>query len=68
MKKIIEEMIEYAEKNHDCEVANMVNELLSKFAYTSNCPSNWRNLGKELSEENKENEWIMENCKLYDFE
>lgn len=68
MKKIIEKMIEYAEMNHDCEVADMVNDLLLEFAYTCNCPLNWTNLGEELLKENKDNEWIVENCKLYNFE
>lgn len=35
---------------------------------TINCPSNWRDIGEELAEEYKGNDWVMENCKLYEYE
>lgn len=67
MENIIKEMIEYANNTHNYEVAEMVSNILSKYAETFNCPSNWRNLGEEIAEEYNGNEWIMENCKLYDY-
>lgn len=67
MENIIREMIESANKHHDYEMADTVYKLLSKFAYTWNCPSNWRDLGGQMEEEYAGDDWIMENCKLWDF-
>lgn len=67
MEEIIKEMIEYAGNTHDYKMAEIAAKLLSKFAETWNCPSNWKNLGEELAEEYNGNDWIMENCKLYDY-
>lgn len=68
MENIIKEMIEYAEKEQNYEVAEMVYKILSEFAYTINCPSNWREMGEFLLKKYEDNDWIIENCKLYDFE
>lgn len=68
MENIIREMIESANNHHNCEMANAVYELLSQFADTFNCPSNWRDLGEHMAEEYNGNDWVMENCKLWDFE
>ena len=68
MKNIIIELIEYAKRTHDYEIAERANDILSEFSETCNCPSNWRSLGKELAEKYKDNEWIMESCRLYDFD
>lgn len=68
MKEIIKNMIEDASIHHDYELAEHVYKLLSEFAITFNCPSNWRDLGEQFAEEYAGNDWIMENCKLWDFE
>lgn len=68
MENIIREMIESANNHHDYEMANAVYKLLSQFASTFNCPSNWRDLGEHMAEEYNRNDWVMENCKLWDFE
>lgn len=67
MKQTIIKMIDRAYENRDFEFAGEIAELLSEFAYTINCPSNWRDLGEELAEMYRENDWVTENCKLYDF-
>lgn len=67
MKENIKRMIEYAEQNDDYELADIIKEIIFKFAITINCPSNWRDIGEELAEEYSDNEWIMDNCNLYDF-
>ena len=68
MKEIIKNMIEDASIHHDYELAEHVYKLLSEFAITFNCPSNWRDLGEQFAEEYAGNDWTMENCKLWDFE
>lgn len=68
MEDIIRKMLDNVNKYHDEEMANMVYELLSQFASTFNCPSNWRDLGERLANEYAGNDWIIENCKLWDFE
>lgn len=68
MENIIREMIENANRHHDEDIAEVVYNLLSKFAETFNCPSNWRELGEEMAQEYAGNDWVMGNCKLWDFE
>lgn len=68
MENIIREMIESANKHHDEDMADAVYKLLSQFAGTFNCPSIWRDLGERMAEEYAGNDWVMENCKLWDFE
>lgn len=68
MEKIIRDMIGSADLNRDEDMANAVYELLSQFAQTFNCPSNWRSLGEHMAQEYAGNDWVIENCKLWDFE
>lgn len=68
MEKIIRDMIVSADLNRDEDMANAVYELLSQFAQTFNCPSNWRDLGEQMAQEYAGNDWVIENCKLWDFE
>lgn len=67
MENIIRGMIESAKNHHDYEMAETTYKLLSKFANTCNCPSDWRDLGEQMAEEYAGDDWIMENCKLWDF-
>lgn len=67
MEKIIRDMIGSADLNRDEDMANAVYELLSQFAQTFNCPSNWRSLGEQMAQEYAGNDWVIENCKLWDF-
>lgn len=68
MKEIIKEMVINAEIHHDFELAESVYKLISKLAETFNAPSNWQDIGEELAEEFSCNNWIMDSCKLYEFE
>lgn len=67
MKNLIKEMIINAKNHNDYELANFIYKLMSEFAVTINCPSNWRDIGEELAEEFNGDEWIMEFCKLYEY-
>lgn len=67
MKNIIDDMIESAYRHNDEEMAVMAYKLMSKFAITANCPSNWRDIGEDMAEKYSDNDWIEENCKLYEF-
>lgn len=29
---------------------------------------NWRDIGEELAEEYQGNDWVMDNCRLYEYE
>ena len=42
---------------------------LERKGYTStfNCPSNWQEIGEKMAAHFQGNDWIEENCKLYDF-
>lgn len=67
MKETIERLIIYAEKQNDYELADIVSEILFEFEDTINCPSNWRSIGEELAKKYHNNDWVMDNCNLYDF-
>lgn len=67
MENIIDDMITSAYRHNDYEMASMVYKLMYKFADTVNCPSNWRDIGEVMAEKYNGNNWIEENCKLYEF-
>ena len=68
MYNVIKKMIIRAKENNDFDLADDVYEILSTLAVTFNAPSDWRAIGEELAEEYSNNNWIMDNCKLYEFE
>ena len=68
MEDLIKEMIINAKKHNDYELANFAYRLMDEFAMTINCPSKWRDIGEEMTEEFKGDDWILDNCKLYEFE
>lgn len=68
MYDVIKRMIIRAEENNDFDLADDAYEILSELARTFNAPSNWRDVGEELAEEFSNNNWVMDNCKLYEFE
>lgn len=68
MYNVIKKMIIRAKENNDFDLADDVYEILSTLAVTFNAPSDWRDIGEELAEEYSNNNWIMDNCKLYEFE
>lgn len=67
MKENIKRMIKYAEETNNYELADIIREILFEFANTINCPLEWRSIGKELAEEYSDNDWVTDNCYLYDF-
>lgn len=60
MKDIIRNLLDKAIDEKDFDLANLVNDLMSKLASTFNAPSNWRDILEELYEEYKDNEWAVE--------
>lgn len=72
MEYIIEDMIWSAWRHNDREMATFAYKLMRKFATTINCPSDWRCIGEQIAkrygyDKGLMNEWVFENCKLYDF-
>ena len=67
MENIIEDMISSAYRHKDYEMAAFAYKLMSEMASTFNCPSNWRDIGERMAGKFQGNDWIEDNCKLYDF-
>jgi len=67
MEKIIDDMINAAYQNNNYEMAEQAYQIIGMFAITINCPSNWRDIGEKMLEKYQDNNWIVENCKLYAF-
>ena len=68
MEKIISDMIEQAEANEDLELLEYARRLVEELADTINCPSNWRNIGKQLAQKYKDNDWVYSYMQLYYYE
>lgn len=73
MKEAIKNLIKIAEKTKDIniqyEILQEVRNLIKDFAITINCPSNWRDIGRELAEEYNTTEycWIYEELQLWGY-
>ena len=67
MENILRKMINYADETQDYEVAELAADLLDELSGTFNCPSNWRNIAETLAQEYDGNDWVMENCRLWDY-
>lgn len=68
MEKIISDMIEQAEANEDLELLEYARRLVEELADTINCPSNWRNVGEQLAQKYKDNDWVYSYMQLYYYE
>lgn len=78
MKDIVKEIIELAQEcvngdNYEMndigyKLADIAKNLIDEMAETINCPSNWRDIGEELFVEYKDNDWVLDNCYLYEYE
>lgn len=68
MEDIIFNMIATAKANKDYEQAEQIYKLLSKMAQTINCPCDWRSAGYTMYESFIGDDWVMDNCRLYEFE
>ncbi|MBQ8402528.1 MAG: hypothetical protein IJX14_11440 [Clostridia bacterium] len=68
MEKIISDMIEQAEANEDLELLEYTRRLVEELADTINCPSNWRNIGEQLAQKYKDNDWVYGYMQLYYYE
>lgn len=68
MEKIISDMIEQAEASEDLELLEYARRLVEELADTINCPSNWRNIGEQLAQKYKDNDWVYSYMQLYYYE
>lgn len=75
MKNIVKSIIKTAQEcknsgNHDTafNLADIAKNLIDEMAVIINCPCNWRDIGEELAEEYQGNDWVMDNCRLYEYE
>lgn len=75
MKNIVKSIIETAQEcknGGDYDIAfklvEIAENLIDEMAITINCPSNWRDVGEELAEEYQGNDWVTDNCNLYEYE
>ena len=76
MEKIIRQMIEraiYYKENlnfidEPYDLLKFTRELIYQMVMTINCPSNWRDIGRELAKEYKNNSWIFEELELWNYE
>lgn len=68
MEQLITNMIADAEGKEDYELIKYVKELISEFASTINCPSNWREIGETLAETYKSDTWVYEELELWNYE
>jgi hypothetical protein len=68
MEQTIINMINEAERNENYSLIGYVKDLISKFATTINCPSNWRNIGSTLAETYDTESWTYEQLELWNHE
>lgn len=72
MKAIIKRLINIAETTEDWNtkerILNEIADIISEFATTYNCPSDWREIGELLAEEYKNNNYIFEALSLWEYE
>lgn len=68
MEQIIIDMIEQASETSNYQLIGYVSDLISEFATTINCPSNWRNIGEELVTKYYEDTWVYEQLELWNYE
>lgn len=68
MFEIICDMIELAAESKDYEMTDKISDLISEFARTINCPSNWRDIGERLANKYRENTDIYDSFNLIDYE
>ena len=67
MEQIIINMIAQAEREESWELISQIKELISHFAMTMNCPSNWRSIGETLTQSYDEDSWVYEELELWNY-
>ena len=67
MYNVIKKMIIRAAENNDFALADDAYNLLLELAGTFNAPYDWIVLGEDLAKEFSGNNWIRDNCRLYEF-
>lgn len=67
MGETIRELIMEADDERNYDLIRSVKDILDEFAYTCNCPPDWRCIGTELAREYPEDSWVYENLELCNF-
>lgn len=68
MKDIIIEMMNKAEDEQDFDLAKIAKNLIDELTETYNIPSEWQDIGKEISESYDKNSWIYNAMDLWEYE
>ena len=68
MKNIVIEIITKAEEEQDFDLAKIAKNLIDELAGTYNAPSDWRNIGEEITKEYNKNSWIYKAMDLWEYE
>ena len=68
MKDIIIEMMNKAEDEQDFDLAKIAKNLIDELVGTYNIPSEWQDIGKEISESYDKNSWIYKAMDLWEYE
>lgn len=66
MKDIIRELLGKASEEMDLDLANIASDLMNKLTTTTDCPLGWNSVDKELYEEFKNDDWLVNS--VYEFE
>lgn len=67
MEEIIRKMMQSAEQHHDCELASFAEQLMGEMCRCWNCPSDWRDIAEHMAEEFQGNDWLEEECQLWNY-
>lgn len=67
MRETIRELIMQADDDRNFDLIRLIKDILDEFAFTCNCPSDWRYIGAELAKEYPEDSWVFENLELYNY-
>ena len=65
MEQTIREMMAQADDERNFDLIRLIKEILDEFAFTCDCPPDWRYLGSRLAREYPEDSWVYENLELY---
>ena len=59
-KNMLETIMKIEDYNNVEELQNLFSKLITEFAWTINCPSDWRDIKEKLQEEYKDNNFALD--------
>lgn len=71
MLYIILDMIKKAQEQKNYDILDDIDKLIDMFAATVNCPSNWRDIGGELTKSYRDGiieQWVYDYLNLSDYD